>query len=95
MEREIRPKVVGCGIFSRFSNFDKCRPEVAGDISSGRALYYVGTDVSASFGNSRLYSGRTIRLLVRLDPFCALLCSIYLHFATTREELVMSYPAGL
>ena len=29
---EIQPKAVRCGIFVHFSNFDKCRPEVAGDV---------------------------------------------------------------
>ena len=35
---EIRLKAVGCGIFGRFSNFDKCRPEGAGDVTSGMAV---------------------------------------------------------
>ena len=38
---EIRPKAVGCGIFS---NFDKCLLETAGDVISGVALGYVGMD---------------------------------------------------
>ena len=59
-----------------FSNFDKCRPEAPGDVISGMALDHVGMDVTASLGGSRLNSGRIIRLFVRLDPFCALLCSI-------------------
>ena len=37
LSREIRPKAAGCGIFGRFSNIDKCRPELAG----------VGVDVAA------------------------------------------------
>ena len=28
---EIRPKAIGGGIFGRFSHFDECRLEVAGD----------------------------------------------------------------
>ena len=32
---KIRPKAVGGSIFGRFSNVDKCRPEVAGDVISG------------------------------------------------------------
>ena len=35
------------GVF--FSNFDKCRPEVAGDVISGPALVNVGADVRAIF----------------------------------------------
>ena len=70
-------KAVGCGIFSRFSNLDKLfRPEAGGDVISSVALDYVGTDVPAGFGDSRLNSGRIIRLFVQPDPFCALLCSI-------------------
>ena len=34
----IRPKVVGAGIFGRCSNFDKCRPEVPGDVICGVAV---------------------------------------------------------
>ena len=41
----IRPDAVGGGIFGRFSNFYKCRPEVAGDIISGVAVDYVDPDV--------------------------------------------------
>ena len=57
---KIRPKAVGSGIFCRFPNFDKCRPEVAGDVISGVAVDYVGIDVRATFGESGLNSGRTI-----------------------------------
>ena len=35
---KIRTKAVGCGIFGRFSNFHKCRSEVAGDVISGVAV---------------------------------------------------------
>ena len=31
---EIRPEAVTSSIFDRFSNFEKCRPEVAGDAIS-------------------------------------------------------------
>ena len=72
---EIRPKAVGCCIFSRFSNFYKCRPEVAGDVISGVALEHVGMDVHAKCGESMLISGRIIRLFGRADPLYALLCS--------------------
>ena len=50
-------KAVGCGIFCRFSNLDKCRPEAAGDVISGMALDYVGMGVRASFGDYKLNSG--------------------------------------
>ena len=57
-------KAVGCSIFGRFSNLDKCRPEAACDVISGRALEYVGTDVRAGLGDIKskvveLLSGRT------------------------------------
>ena len=35
---KIRPKAVGSGIFGRFSNFGKGRPEVPGDVISGVAV---------------------------------------------------------
>ena len=59
-------KTVGCGIFGRFSNLDKCRPEVAGTV-----LDYVGADMCASFGDHwlGLNSCQIMRLFVRLDPF--------------------------
>ena len=72
-------KAVGCGIFRRFSNLDKCRPcrpEGGGDVISSVALDYVGTDAPTGFGDSQLNSGRIIRLFVGSDQFCALLCSI-------------------
>ena len=69
-------KAIGCGIFGRFSNFDKCQPEAAGDVISGMALDYVSTYVVASVGANRLNSGQIIRLFVRPDLFCAHLCSI-------------------
>ena len=72
--------------FDRFSNFVKCRPEVAGEVISGMAMV-----VRAKFGDSRLNSGGTIRLFGRPDQFCSLLCSI----AVNRKQLVASYLAGL
>ena len=42
--------------FDRFSNFDKCRPEVAGGAMSSVAIYKVGLDVHAKLGDSRLNS---------------------------------------
>ena len=56
-----RKQPVGCGIFRRFSNLDKGRPEADGDVISGGALDYVGTDVPAGHGDSQLNSGRIIR----------------------------------
>ena len=53
---------------------------------TGVALVYVDVDVRAKFGNSRLNSGRIIRLFVCPDPFYALLCSFYLHFRVDREK---------
>ena len=47
-------------------------------------------DVRAKFvGDSKLNSGRIMRLFGRPDLFYALLCSI-LHFAADRKQLVMS-----
>ena len=51
--QEIRPKAVGCGIFGRFSNISKCRPELPGDVISSAALGYVGLDVCAKLSDSR------------------------------------------
>ena len=73
---EIRPKAVGGSIFGRFLNFDKCRPEVASDVISGVALFYVGMGVRAKFGDSRLNSGQIIRLWPGGRVFCTLLCTI-------------------
>ena len=76
---EIQLKAVGCGIFSRFSNFDNCQLDVASDVIPGAVLNYAGVagmDVRAKFCDSRLNSGRMIRLFARLDPFYAILRSI-------------------
>ena len=62
---EIQPKAVGCGIFFRFSNVDNCRAELTGDVISGKALEYLGLDVLAKLGDSRLNNGRIIRLFAR------------------------------
>ena len=74
-------KVVGRDIVIRFSNLDKCRPEVASDVMCGMALDDVGADVQASFGDYRLNSGRIIRLcpagpvLHTFVEFCIAFCS--------------------
>ena len=65
---EIRPKAVGCSIFGHFPNFDKCRPEIADDVISGMTLGYVGVDVRAKFGDSRLNS---LASWTRFTYFCA------------------------
>ena len=73
---KIRPQTVGGGIFGRFSNFDKCRPEVSGEVISDMTIEWVGMDVLAKFGDSTFKNGRIIRLFGRPDAFYALLCSI-------------------
>ena len=35
-------------------NFDNCQPEVVGDVMPGRDVQFVGLDISANFGDSRL-----------------------------------------
>ena len=59
---EIRPEAVGGGIFDRFCELYKCRPEVAGDVICGTAVDEVGTDVRANCTDSMLSNGRVIRL---------------------------------
>ena len=66
---ERQPNSAVGGIFCRFSNFYKWRPKVAGDVMSGVALVYVGVDVCAKFGDSRLNSGRIIRLFAGQTRF--------------------------
>ena len=73
---EILPKAVGCGIFDRFSNCDKCRPEEAADVIFGIALDYFSADVAANVWDSRSNNGLLIRLFVRPDTLCAFLCTI-------------------
>ena len=51
---KIRPKAVRGGIFGRFfSNSDKCRPEVAGDVISGVVVDQAGKDFLVKFRDSR------------------------------------------
>ena len=47
---KIRFKAVGGGIFGRFTNFDKCRSEVAGDVISGVAVDSVWMSVQQVVG---------------------------------------------
>ena len=42
----------------------------------------------------RLNSGRIIRLLCRMEPLCAPMCSIHWHFAADWKQLVTSYPGA-
>ena len=59
---KIRPKAVEAAFSAVYSNFEKSRPEEAGDVISGAALDYVGVDVHANFADSKLNSGRIIGL---------------------------------
>ena len=50
-----------CSIFGRFfSNFDKCRPELAGDVISGVDIEWIGDDVCVKCGDSMVNSDRII-----------------------------------
>ena len=60
---KIRPNAVEGWFFGRFSNFDKCRPEVADDVIFGVAETMVDINLHVKFGGSMLKSGRIIRLL--------------------------------
>ena len=51
---QILPKAVGGGIFRRFSNFNKCRTEVAGDVISSRFMEPDVPDNRVKFGDLRL-----------------------------------------
>ena len=57
---KIRPKAVAGSIFGRFSNLEKCRPEVDGGVTSGVSVDKVGMDVHVKFCDFRLNSGRII-----------------------------------
>ena len=61
---------------------------------SGMALYYVGADIRANFGDSRLNSGPTIRLFVRPDPFCTLFVQYLITFCS-RTEAASDVISGL
>ena len=54
------PKPSEAAFSSIYSNTDKCRPEVAGDVISCLAVESVGMEVRAKHGDSRLNSGRII-----------------------------------
>ena len=52
---------------------------------AGRALDYVGMDVSASLGDSRLNTGRIIRLFCPARPVLRTLMHYLIAFCTRRE----------
>ena len=70
------PKPSDAGIFGRFYNFDTCGTEVADDVISCVALDYIGMDGRAKCGDSRLNSGRIIRLFIQPARFYGLFCNI-------------------
>ena len=49
---KIRPKAVRGGLSGRFSNFGKCRSEVAGDVISGVVVDPTGVKVPVKVGDS-------------------------------------------
>ena len=56
------PKTVGGDIFGRFlKNFDKCQPEIAGDVISAAAAEHVSMDVRLKLGDSSSNRFRDIR----------------------------------
>ena len=84
-----RPKAIGGGIFGRFSNLVKCRPEVAGEVISGVTVSRV---VVTKLGDSRLNGGRIIRLCGRGGPVFRTLGQ---YFAANRKQLMSSCPEHL
>ena len=58
--KKFNPKSSEAAFSAVFSNIDNCRPQIASDVISGVSLGYVGVDVRAKFGDSRLNSGRII-----------------------------------
>ena len=59
---KIRPKATAGGISGRFSNFKKCRTEVAYDVISNVATEYAGVDVRVKFDDFTLNIDRIIQL---------------------------------
>ena len=51
---KFEPKLSEAALSATFSNFDKCRSEVAGDVISDVAEEYVTIDVRVKCGDSRL-----------------------------------------
>ena len=67
--KKFDPKPSEAAFSAVCSNFDKCRPEVTGDVISGPALVHIGVDVRAKLYDSMLNSGQIIRLFGLPDPF--------------------------
>ena len=67
-----------------FSNFDKCRPEVADDVIPSVAGKHVSMDVCVKFGNYRLNSGRIIRLS-KSRPFFQTVAQYFVAFCCRPE----------
>ena len=55
-------KVVVCGIFDSFLNFDNCQPETVSDVISGVVVNPTGVKVHVKLGDSRLNRSRDIPL---------------------------------
>ena len=90
---KIRLKAVGDGIFGLFSNFDKCRQEVADDIIFGVDKEYVGMDIRVLFGDSTLNSDQITRLVAgcsRFTHFCAVVSCILQPSAEQAASEVIS-----
>ena len=61
--KKLYPKQSEAAFSAVLGNFNKCRPEVASDVISGAALFYVYVDVGTNLGDFRLNginSGRVI-----------------------------------
>ena len=72
---KIQLKAVRGDIFCRFLNFHKCPTEVDGEVISGVTVDTVGMGVRVKFCDSRLNSGRVIKILagqIRFTYFCAI-----------------------
>ena len=55
---KIRSTAAGIGIFGRFSNFDKCRSEVARDVMAALAAPCVSMNIRSTFREYGANSGR-------------------------------------
>ena len=68
---KIRSKAVRSCIFGRFSNFDKCRSEVAGDVKSGVVIDPTGVKALVKFGDSRSNRSRDCLTVLRTSTTTA------------------------
>ena len=69
--------------------------EAGGDVISGVALDYVGADVPAGFGDSRLSTGRIIRLLVtRLRTFVQYSITFFSRPEATGDVISGAFAGG-